>query len=581
MGVDPIHRELVKNALSSIADQMALTIVRTSYSIGIKAGMDFSTALMDRKGEMLAQGLCLPLHLGAMPAATETILHQFGDDVHPGDIFVFNDPFAGGMHLPDIFIIQPIFAEDELLGFAIAVSHHQDVGGRVPGSCAVDSPDVFNEGLRIPPMKLYDRGKGNDTLLRIIEHNVREPRKLMGDLRAQLAACYVGSQGMLELARDYGTERLQEIFRDLLDYTERMTREGIGEIPDGVYTFTDYLDESGTDDEPVPICVTVTVRGESMHVDFKGSARQVRAALNSTLPCTQSGVYLAVKSVLDPDIPNNGGFFRPIDVSAPRGTIVNPVWPAATGARGLTVFRIVDAIFGALAEAVPERVFAASEGGNSNIRMGGVDLEGKHFLLVDIIVGAWGGRATKDGIDGIANVATNLSNAPVELLEAEFPVLVEEYGFVPDTGGPGRYRGGLSIARQIRFLGREATLQLRSDRRRFRPYGLMGGQPGAPSINILNPGTEREATLPSKVVLDIKHGDVIRHQTAGAGGYGDPLDRDPDAVLADVRNGKVTVAHAREAYGIVIDPETELVDERATAHLRAQLRARREASAKM
>ena len=572
MKLDPITLELIKNALSSTADQMAFTVVRTSYSIGIKAGMDFSTALMDAQGQMLAQGLCLPLHLGAMPAATQTIMRTFAGDINPGDVFAFNDPFDGGMHLPDIFIIQPVFAGAELIGYAIAVSHHQDVGGRIPGSCAVDSPDVFSEGLRIPPVKLYDAGRANGTLFRLLESNVRQPVKLLGDLRAQLAACHIGADGLLDLARRYGVAGIRAYFTELLDYAERLTRLEITAMPDGVYRFTDWLDDSATVDEPVPIAVTITIEGDRLHADFAGSAPQVRAALNSTFPCTQSGVYLAVKSLLDASIPNNAGFFRPITVTAPPGTIVNPVHPAATGARGLTVFRIVDAILGALAGPMPDRVFAASEGGNSNIRIGGADRQGRPFLLVDILVGAWGGRAGKDGIDGIANIATNLSNAPAELIEAEFPILVQEYGFVPDTGGPGRFRGGLSIARQLHFLGRDAIMQLRSDRRRFRPYGLYGGLPGSPSTNLLNPGTPEEKLLPSKVVVEIRHGDVIRHHTAGAGGYGDPLARDPELVAADVRNEKVSPTHAREAYGVVIDPVSGAVDAAATLALRAARR---------
>ncbi|MEO8006415.1 MAG: hydantoinase B/oxoprolinase family protein [Betaproteobacteria bacterium] len=320
--------------------------------------------------------------------------------------------------------------------------------------------------------------------------------------------------------------------------------------------------------------MTIIVKGDELFADFSGTSDQVRAALNCTLACTEAAVYLAVKSLIDPDVPNNQGFMRPIHVTAPLGCILNSVWPAATGARGLTVFRTVDAVLGALAGPLPDRVFAAGEGGNSNIRMGGHDLDGNTFLMVDIIVGAWGGRPDRDGIDGIANIATNLSNVPAELLEAEFPVRVEEYGFLPDTGGPGRYRGGLAIVRQIRFLGHDATLQLRSDRRKFQPYGLQGGKSGTPSINLLNAGQPHERVLPSKAVLPITNGDVIRHETAGAGGHGDPLRRNPQRVLTDVVDGKESLEHAFAAYGVVIDPESFFVDESATAAARAERRQR-------
>lgn len=551
--VDPVVFELIRNALGSIVDDMALTVVRTAYSNVVRDNMDFSTGFCDHLGRLVGQGLTIPIHLGSIPDAMEAMIERFGDGVAPGDVWIMNDPFSGGMHLPDIFVVKPIFtAASRLAGYAVTIAHHTDVGGRVAGGNASDSTEIFQEGLRLPPLHLYRRGEPNETLFRVIETNVRVPDKVLGDLRAQLAACFVGERRFLELVETYGLDTLEHYLSELLDYSERMARAEISRIPDGVYEFTDHIDDDGIEPQPIPIRVRLTVSGDSINADFAGTAAQVRGAINSTLSVTKSIVYATIRCLMPPELPNNGGFFRPITVTAPPGSLVNAVVPASVAARGLTAFRMGDTVFGALAQAVPERVFAAGEGGNTGISIGGYDRERKPFIYVEFLCGCWGGRATKDGVDGITNVFSDLSNNPVEVIEAEHPLLVEAYELIPDSGGAGKFRGGMGVRKRLRFTEQEATLQVRSDRRRFRPYGLDGGQPGAPTRDLLTRDGKTEEML-SKFTVWIHEGDVLDHFQAGGGGYGDPLERDPSAVLDDVVAGLVSLERASSDYGVIFD----------------------------
>ena len=570
-GIDPITRELVKNALSCIADDMANTVLRTAYSTVIRDCMDYSTALCDPTGQMVAQGVTIPFQLGSIPFALGAVLKKFQGDVHPGDIFIMNDPYGGGIHLPDIFIFKAIHVGRELIGFGATVAHHLDVGGRVPGSCACDSTEVYQEGLCIPALKLYERGVPNRTIFEMIEKNVRVPTMVLGDIRAKLSACNMAEQGMLKLAREYGTGTLRWYMDELLDYTERLVRAEIATWPDGTYRFMDHMDNDGGEDRPIPIVITLMVRGDELIADFTGTSPQVKGAINSPLSFTTSAVGYALHMAMGANIPNTSGLFRPLTVVAPEATIVNPVLPGACGMRGVTGFRVADAMFGALAQIVPGRIWAAGDGGNSLIILGGYDRRREPFVLFDLIAGTWGGRPRKDGNDGVSNPASVISNIPAELAELSYPVRLERYALIQDSGGAGRHRGGLAVARDWRFLGEEATLSIRSDRRKFPPYGLQGGRPGAPSWNILNPDGEARV-LETKPTLTLRQGDVIRHIQPGGGGFGDPLLRDPERVCADVRNEKVSVAKARELYGVVLGPATGAVDPAATARLREELR---------
>ena len=573
MSFDPIRLELVRNAIGSVVDEMVLTVVRTAYASIMKDSMDLSSAFCDRHGRMIAQGLSVPLHLGSFPDAMDAMLARFGGTLGPSDVVILNDPYYGGMHLPDVFAFRPVFVEKHLLGYAVLVAHHGDMGGRVPGSSAADSTEIYQEGLRIPPLKLYIGGKVDESLLAIIALNVRTPEAVIGDLQAQVAACTIAERGMQQLAARYGVEALERDFENLLDYSERAARSAITAIPDGEYGFTDHLDDDGVDfDRPVPVVVTLRVSGDSLEVDLTGTSPQVRGAINATLSFAKSAVYFTLRSMMDGDVPNNSGFMRPIRVVAPEGSLVNPLPPSAVAARGVSGFRIIDALYGALAQAVPGRVRAAGEGGTSSYSFGGYDGSGHYFLFREAVMGAWGGGCGRDGMEGVANPAANIGNAPVEVIETQYPLRIERYELIPDSGGAGRLRGGLALERQLRFLGSDATLQLRSDRRRFRPYGLAGGGPGSASnVELVSGGEARQ--LPTKFVRRIRHGEVVKLRIPGAGGHGDPLERDPRCVLEDVRDGKVSVQAAAADYAVLICSDPLRLDEAATAQLRATRRA--------
>ena len=572
---DPIEFELFKNAIFAIGDEMAVTICRTTYSGVLRDNMDFSTALADANGKMVAQGLTLPGHLGSIPAALAVVVERFAGDIHPGDMFILNDPFDGGMHLPDIFIFQPLYHEGKRVAFAATISHHSDVGGRVPGSNASDSTEIYQEGLRIPPLKLFDQGKRNETMWSLIEKNVRIPIQVLGDLRAQLAACHIAETQFAELLERYGLEKVTLYMEEVIDYAERLTRAAIAELPDGQWSFEDWIDDDGIDlDRPIRLFVTLTKTGEEITVDWTGSSEQVKGAINNSLSFTVAHSIAGIRSVLPLNIPSNEGVFRVIKVIAPPGTIANMVLPAACAARGLTGFRMGDCMFGVLAMMLPERVCAASDGGNTGVSIGGYDDERKPFIYVDFSCGTHGGRPWADGWQGNSNMFANMASQSIEVIETEQPMQILSYEFVPDRAGPGKFRGGAPYRRDYKFLEREAVLQVRSDRRKFRPYGLYGGYPGKASANFMNPQAENEP-LESKLTMNILKGTVFRHELAGGGGWGDPLDRDPDKVLKDVRNELVSPALAFGDYGVCIDTERWTVDQVATEAQRKELRKRR------
>ena len=569
---DPILLELIKNALDTIVDEMAIALVRTAYSNNLKNAMDMSCALCDAEGRLIAQGLTLPLHLGSIPDAMARVRQKFAGRTNPGDVFILNDPFEGGTHLPDFYIFKPIFLDGALVGWSASIGHQLDVGGKTPGGNGCDATEIFQEGLRIPAVKLYAAGEPVDAVFEMIDRNVRVPRQVLGDVRSQVAACLTGEKGYLKLIAQHGAARFQACTTTLLAQAERLARTAISRMPDGTYEFTDWLDDDGIDPDPIPLTVALTVAGDRMIADFTGSAPQVRGGINSPLPFTKSAVYATVRHLIGGDHPNNEGYFRPIEVIAPPGTNVNPVMPAAVAARGLTGFRLANALFGALAQIAPDRVFACEVGGDTGVSFGGYDRERRPFVFLEFLFGSWGGRPARDGVDACSSSVVNFSNNPIEVIESEYPLLIERYGYVPDSGGAGKHRGGLAVERQYRFLEATGTLQLRTDRRRHLPYGLAGGRPGTPSDNVLNPDGERRQ-LPSKCTLEIRQGDVFRHLLAGAGGWGNPLERDPELVLKDVLEEKLSADYARREYGVAIDVAARKVLAEDTATLRAARRA--------
>ena len=573
---DPITEELFRNAIAALGDEMVLTIYRTAYSGVLKNIMDYSAALCDAQGRLVAQGLALPGHLCSIPVALQAVLKHFGDDIHDGDVLINNDPYDGGMHLPDIFIFKPLFADGKPIAYAATICHHTDVGGRVPGSNASDSTEIYAEGLRIPPLKLYERGQANQTLLRIIDRNVRLPNRVLGDIRSQLAACEIAARGMVDLVARYGAAGVVELMQASMDYSERLTRHCLSELPDGEASFTDWIDDDQIDaGVPIPLVCTIRKRGDTMEVDWTGSAPQVKGAINNTWSYTAAASFTAVKSVLSINMPNNDGVFRPIKVIAPAGTITHGKLPAACAARGLTGFRAVDCAFGALAKLYPDKVFAASDGGNTGLTIGGYDKELRPFIYVDFLSGCWGARPWADGLDGNTCMFANMASFSVEVIEAENPLEVLDYEFVPDSGGAGKFRGGMAQRKTWRMLADEGILQVRADRQTHRPYGLQRGGPGRPGRNVLDPGLPTEANLPSKLTMTLRRGQLFRHELPGAGAWGDALERDLTSVAKDLRDGLVTIEAAARDYGVMAAGDPPVIDPAATATLRERLRVNR------
>ncbi len=574
--IDAITLEVLRNALSSIADEMALIIMRTAYSAIVRDSMDYSTGVCDRHGRVIAHGLTMALHLGSFPDAMQALTRQYHDKVRQGDVFVFNDPYvAGGMHLPDVYVIKPVFFDNELEGYVATLVHQIDMGGIAPGSTAVYATEIFQEGLRIPVIKMYEEDHANETFFRIMALNTRMPDKQAGDMRAQVAACRSAERGFCKLVERYGSAAFRRMLDDLHDYAERMARAEITDLPDGTWSFTDYLDGTGEVPEPIAMKATVTIAGDELTVDWTGSAAQVKSAINCPSSFVKAAAHLVLKCVARRDIPNFEGFTRPIKQILPEGTIVNPVEPAACAARAIVGWRAIDVLLGVFAQIVPERVCAAGEGGVSFASISGYQ-DGKRFVCSETLAGSWGAMPDRDGVFGIPNAGGNITNQPVEMIEAQFPIAIERYGMVPDSGGPGRFRGAPAYVREYRMLGEETILVMRSDRRHWLPFGLDGGLPGTPSFNIVDPGPGQQMVpvMPMGPVM-LARGQRFCHIGAGGGGHGDPLNRDPQACLDDVIEERYSAAYISEVYGVVLTSDGSAVDMAGTERARADARRRR------
>jgi N-methylhydantoinase B len=503
---------------------------------------------------MVVQGLSLPAHLGATMPALQGCLDYFGEDINEGDILASNDPYSGASHLNDIFMFRPVYVDGKRIAFLCLILHHTDMGGRVPGGNATDSTEIQQEGLRIPPSKIYERDKPNMTLMRIIEHNVRVSDKVMGDVHSQISSLLGGEREFRKLLERYDATTLTAYIAELIDYSERLTRANIRKLPNGVGEFVDWGDDDGMPDGPaVKIAAKVTIEDETITVDFTGTSPQTSGALNPNYWFTVSMAYAVLRTVMDVELLTNAGFYRPITVIAPEGTFVNPRYPAPVGARGLGGYRVRTAVHGALAQILPDRMPACVGTSEFAVVFAG-NQPGKAFLMLEFhnVSGA-GAFPSRDGQEAGPYCLGNTANVPVEVIEAENPVRLLRYEFLPDTEGAGQYRGALGIAREYEVLAETATVQLRSDRQKFPPYGLGGGSPGAAARTIMNPGQPDERSVPSKFVMTMQRGDVLRGELPGAGGWGDPKQRDPALVLEDVRQGKVSVERALSVYGVTIE----------------------------
>jgi N-methylhydantoinase B len=547
--VDPITLSVIWNSLISIADEMGGALRRTAFSEAVREGEDFSTGIFDADARLIAQGNFTPGHLGAMPYVVRNMLDYIPPaQLEDGDTIVTNDSFLGGGHYPDFYMVTPVFHEKKLIGYVVNSAHHVDVGGASPGSQAVQGvTEAYQEGIRVLPVKLIRNGEFDDSLMRVILGNVRIPEKVRGDLRAQRNANHVGSGRLRALYESYGEETFLRAGEEILSRSEKRTRELIGKMPDGVYSFEDAMDDYGQGTEPIRVCVDVTIKGNEATIDFSRSSDQVGAGINSYINYTRAYAMFAMRIFAKVDVPPNHGVNQPIKIVAREGSFFNPKYPAPGAGRATVQIRIFDVVNGALAKLQPERAMGAfSHWGNPNF--GGIDDKtGRRWVMYDLIFGGFGGQFHQDGPEGLCPVF-NCANVPVEVHETNNPVLIHRLEFVPDSGGVGKYRGGCGVRKDVEIRAQSAVVTLLGDRHNFEPYGVFGGKGGRKGETLLLSNGKSEP-LGSKEVRNLKRGDVIRFQVAGAGGYGDPKERDKKLILDDIRNGFVTREAAMKDYG--------------------------------
>lgn len=567
--IDPITFSVVWNGLVSIAEEMGTALRRSAYSLGVREGRDFSTALFDAQGRLVAQGNFSPGHLGSMPFIVKNILQEYPlEELEEGDSILLNDPYLGSGHLPDFFQVSPVFFKGNLLGFSANCAHMVDVGGAGPGSQAVDSLDLFQEGLRFLPTRIYHAGRPNREVLRMLESNVRVPDKVMGDVRAQRNANRIGDLGVFALAETYGPDILAACMNQVLDRSEESMRCAIRELPEGVYEAEDYFDDYGPNTETLAVRVAVAIKDGGLTIDFSGSSPQTRSGLNSTFNYTRAYSYFTLKALTVQDrVPQNEGCIRPIEVIAPEGSLFNPRPPAAVGPRAIMQQRMVDTILLAMSRAAPDRVIASSSHW-ANPNYGGIDpATRKTFVYYEMLIGGVGARPTKDGADGLCS-AFNLENIPVEVVEATYPVLVDRLQFVTDSAGPGRFRGGVAMRKDVRLLSDEVVFSNLTDRQVTQPRGLFGGGGGPVGKTLLNPDSSNPVPLHSKGTYRLHERQVVSTTLSGSGGYGPPETRDPQAVLRDVLDDYVSIDAARDVYRVAISTDTMTIDPSETRRLR-------------
>jgi N-methylhydantoinase B len=541
--LDPIELEVLRNALSAAAAEMDVTVWRTSRSTIVREMLDYSTAIYDRDGFNVAQSVRIPQHLNSMGYALRRIVDDFIPlaDWQDGDVVIANDPYCGGQHLPDILAFRPVFHEGARVAIVGTLCHHLDVGGMSPGSYTATATEIYQEGLRIPPLRLYRAGRRNDEVWAMLGQNVRQPAIVLGDLQSQIASLEVGVANLRKLAAKYGAETLTAACAALLDASDAAMRDVIRRMPDGVYAFEDFLDDDGiSTDSPVRLHATVTIAGDRMVVDLSGCAPQVPGPINATLGSTSSAVYYAAMACADRPIPPNAGCYRPIEIVAPEGLVVNARHPAPVAHRIAPGHRLVNVLFGAFAQAVPERMPAAYYGCSYVCSFQTETADQRRNVLVEIEIGGCGALPDEDGANAFSFGMHNNANIPLEMIEAGMPLSFAGYGLLPDSGGAGARRGGLGLYRAWRVDAERATLTAQMDRFRFQPYGLAGGGPGAPGrLALIRDGVRTE--LHSKVSnLSLRRGDIIRLETSGGGGYGDPRARDTGDIARDAALGYVT-----------------------------------------
>ncbi|MDO9228659.1 MAG: hydantoinase B/oxoprolinase family protein [Syntrophales bacterium] len=573
--IDPITLEVMRNAFQSVAEEMGAALIRTALSPNIKDRRDCSTGVYSAAGELIAQAEHIPLHLGLMPSVVKSTLQIFPvKSLKPGDAIITNDPYISGSHLPDICIISPLFHNGVCIGILANLAHHIDIGGIAPGGMPTNSTEIFQEGIRIPPIRIKKAGVIDDDIMALITNNVRTSREAKGDLQAQLAANNVGERRLTEIIQKYGPEETTFYMEELIKYSERRMRAHLKELPQGVFTFEDYLEGDGLHEDLLKIMVTLTIEPTRIIADFTGSSPQTKGSVNCTRAVTLACTFYALKATIDPELPSTGGAFKPVEVITPPGSIVNPSFPAPVSNANInTSQRIADVVLGALAKAMPERVPAASSGSMCLFTIGGINpRNGAYYSYVETYGGGQGALFNQDGMDGVHTNMTNTRNTPVEVIEISYPLIVDRYGLVPDTDGPGRFRGGLGLTRELKVVDHEATITLSSDRLKISPWGLSGGHPGGTVGSYLQTPNGMKIALPSKTTRRVDPGTKIVLKTAGGGGYGSPFLREPDLVKNDVISGHISADRAKREYGVFINKITNEIDQKKTENLRRKKR---------
>ncbi|MFI5011797.1 MAG: hydantoinase B/oxoprolinase family protein [Hyphomicrobiales bacterium] len=573
--IDPITLEVVRNRLDVIAAEMEGALIRSAFSVVLKEGADCSCALFTVGGDTMAQSVALPQHLGVLAATVKSILRAFpAEGMEEGDVYIMNDPYNGGTHLPDITVLTPVIFNGRHVATAASMAHHSDLGGMAIGSLPPDATELFQEGLVLPPIKLMSKMQYDPQIMGILLKNVRMPAYLSADLGAQIAAVSTGSARFQTLCEEFGEERVLGCIGDLMDRAEALTRARIKAIPDGSYSFVDYLDNDGIVlDQRIKIQATLTIKGSDIHVDFAGTDPQVAGAANAAFSHAACVTYYCVRCVTDPTLPNNAGCFRPITVSLPEGSVVNPRHPAALNARTMTVCRMTDVIFGCLAQAAPDLVRASSSG-MQGVSFSGRRRDGRAYVYLELFCGGMGARPTKDGVDYIETDITNMMNAPTEAVELEYPLRIHSMRLKADSGGAGRHAGGLGMEKVFEVLEGPLEVTHRGDRHFSRPWGLKGGKPAMSWSSLLKRTDGTEHKVPARERFKMQAGDILTCVTAGGGGYGDPLLRSAALVAEDVIDRRVSRQAAAEDYGVVLDAASK-PDLAATQERRRALADRR------
>jgi N-methylhydantoinase B len=576
MHVDAVDLEVVKASLSGIVQEMQNSLFRTGFSTIVRESQDASCALMNAKGEVVAQHVVLPLHIGAFPACCGAVIKEFGNSIADGDAFLINHPYAGGSpHAPDMCVLSPVFVENALFGFCGSIAHKSDIGGPVPGSCSGQARETFNEGLHLPAVRYQRSGKPIGDIDRIIGANSRTPELVLGDIRGQLGADRLGERRLIELTAKYGKQKILACFDKLFELSESKLRKTFAEWKDGRFEAERFVDDDGIDlEKPVRIHVVVEKKGDSIHFDFSGSADQTKGPANVRPPLVQAACAYCLISLIDPAIFVSQGLLRAFTITARDGSVLNPRFPAPVNTYNPTVHALVDAVYDALSNIVPDKVRADGSGSRSIILGGRSGHTGKGYVQYEIIAGGAGARATKDGASGITVNQSNAMIAPVEIIESEFPTRLLRYELIENSGGAGRYRGGLGIRREYLNL-EDARFSIRSMKHIIPPNGCAGGNTGRPGDIWINPESKDAKRLPTRYAdYPLKQGDIFRLDTPGGGGHGDPLAREPERVLADIREGFLSADMAERDYGVVLkrDGDEFTVDAAATQARRGKVR---------